>query len=99
MIFSIPGRYDNFSKFLDIRHYQWDKLMSRFGFDTYTAKDGQYIEDVAWEVYRDASNWWILSAVNNLNIGVLDKMSAGQKLKIPKQQMLDVINAPLQRRT
>ncbi len=93
-IFTLDSRYLNFSKATQIRNYQFEPLMERHGWTEYVTKGGQYIEDVSWVNYQDATLWWIIAAVNNLTLQVLDPLAGGLILRIPTQDVVNAVNIP-----
>ena len=51
--------------------------------DTYIiTKQGDRLDNLAWEYYRDPSLWWILARANNMGKGTLFP-EVGVQLRIP----------------
>jgi|TARA_Y100000289_G_scaffold37480_1_gene36907 phage tail protein X len=51
--------------------------------DTYIiTKEGDRLDNLAWEYYRDPSLWWIIARANNIGKGTLFP-EVGVQLRIP----------------
>ena len=51
------------------------------------SREGDRLDNIAYEYYKDASQWWVLAQANHLGKGSLN-VPPGIRLRIPSQREL-----------
>lgn len=49
----------------------------------HTVLDGQTLQNIAYQYYKDSGLWYIIALVNNIQNPFSDELHAGQQLMIP----------------
>lgn len=62
--------------------------ISRSSMDIYIiSRDGDRLDNLAYEYYEDVSQWWVLAHANSLGKGTMD-IPPGMRIRIPAKREL-----------
>jgi len=85
------SRYARLLKPSYIRYYKFDKLLETVGYQLYTVRQGDVIEDLSTLFLGDPTLYWILLTCNKV-IDPFKDLEQGMVLKIPSRAIIDEVN-------